>query len=123
MGIFGIMDTLIISLFFSGINTGVVLPGIIGIILISYSVYKIKTNKPLIKNKRIRIICIITLALFFLSFITIEFIIIENSSFYGLDNETDYMIILGAGLRRDRMSPVLIYRLKKGLKILKNIRI
>ncbi len=119
IGILGIIDTLIISLFYSGLNTGVILPGIIGIILISYSVYKIKTNKPLIKNKTIRIICIFTIIFFFLSFIIIE-IIFVNSLFNTLDEDIEYMIILGAGLSRNGMSPALINRLNKGLEILTN---
>ena len=118
--IMGLSDSIIVGLFFSGINTGVLLPGIIGIIIISFSVIKIIRKKPLINNRLIKAIIFSFLIIFILSFIILELIIIINSSSVPLKNDVRHMIILGAGLRRDRISPALYNRLNKALEILKN---
>jgi uncharacterized SAM-binding protein YcdF (DUF218 family) len=118
IGISGIIDTLVISIFYSGFNTGVVLPGFIGLVILLYSIYKLKTKKPLIGNLKLRLFFILMISIISLSFIIVESIIISNSFHSKTDENAGYMIILGAGLRNDGMTPALIYRLNKGLEVI-----
>ncbi|WP_432663008.1 YdcF family protein [Wukongibacter baidiensis] len=70
--------------------------------------------------KRFRLILIISFILFWISFILVEVLLsIELHSNIHMDEEIDYVIILGAGLDGDKVSKRLEGRLKEGLKYLK----
>lgn len=116
LGIIGILDTVILSIFISGLNIGVLLPGIVGFILVfiflnkEYRWFDLEIRSILIKKvfKFILIICIVT-------FVIIESIIVFNIK--SEDNaEVDYLMILGAGLKGKEVSLSLQKRLEKGIE-------
>lgn len=70
--------------------------------------------------KRLRFILIVSFILFYMSFILVEILLVtELHSNININEEIDYVIILGAGLNGDKVSRRLEYRLQEGLKYLK----
>ncbi|HWQ43127.1 MAG TPA: YdcF family protein [Desulfosporosinus sp.] len=123
LGIFGILDTLLLLLNNGGVNLGTVLPGVVGGLLILWSFVRVffrkyrlsgKTRTWVLKVRR----GVISLALIgMISFLVIEGGIIRNSSSDPVI-EVDYLIILGAGLNGEQLSWTLWERMQKGLDYL-----
>ncbi len=114
-GVIGIANTLFVSTLVPKIfNMEVLLPGIIGIVFITYGVIKnINPAFMLIKNSTLRKIAACLIALCVSFFVLIESLIV----FGGVDESdtvVDYVIVLGAGLdRRSKPSGPLQMRLDK----------
>lgn len=118
LGISGIADTLCL-LFYTNINFGTLLPGLIGFLFITYAILKLKVyrNRHLIKNNILRNSVKTAIALIILSFFIIETLIICYSK--SQENvRSDYLIILGAGIRGETVSLTLKERLDKGIEYL-----
>jgi uncharacterized SAM-binding protein YcdF (DUF218 family) len=97
IGILGILDTLILSLY-CNMNIGIVLPGILGFAFIFYFNIKIKYPEyEFIKNRRIRTIIKVIGLVGMIFFIFVEMMLIYHgtSEFYG---EVDYVVVLGAAI-------------------------
>ena len=118
LGILGLIDTISL-LFYVNINVGILLPGVAGVIFIIYAVLKLSTykNKPIIKNYILRRLILLCIAIFTISFILVESLIIYNNTSQQ-NIETDYLIILGAGLKGEAVSLTLKERLDKGISYL-----
>jgi len=118
LGILGILDTVLVSIY-TGINVGTLFPGAVGGITVIY-VYiklKIRKGKPLIRNSAVRKLAAVLLILGVLIFVSVEALLVYGSVSQE-DVETDYLIILGAGLRGDNITLVLQERLLKGIEYL-----
>lgn len=116
-GAVGIIDSMLVCTY-SNFNVGSIFPGAVGILLIAYVVLKIYTKGgPIIKWKSLRYPIILGLATFLLSFVVIETLIIINNHSEQSYN-TEYLIILGAGIRGERVTLTLQERLSKGIEYL-----
>lgn len=86
---------------------------IVGIILIVFGVLRIFEVEPIIlKNRNIKIILIAIFTIIITSFIVFEGIIIREGHRKEMV-ESEYVIVLGAGLRGDTILASLQYRLEK----------
>lgn len=118
LGVVGIVNSVFVSIY-SNINVGSIFPGAVGIALISYVILKLFVTKgrPIIEWDFLRRLIILGIAMFTLSFVLIEALIIINNK-SEQDYSMDFLIILGAGIRGDRVSLTLQERLDKGLDYL-----
>jgi len=119
LGVAGILDTLVL-LFYAGPDFGILFPGLIGILLVFVSVAKLyfKTDAPLIKNAFLRRALFIVIALWSLSFIIVEGLIISSGA-SDEKQDVDYLMILGAGLRGEELTLALQARMYQGLEYLR----
>lgn len=118
IGVLGVFDTISLMMYLN-INMGIILPGIAGLILIVYAGLKgwIYKDKPIIKNTTLRNSMLLVASLFIISFVFIESMILLNNK--SQDSiETDYLIILGAGIKGEEVSLSLKERLDKGIQYL-----
>lgn len=118
LGIIGILDTVILSIFINGLNLGVLFPGIVGIIIVFIFFNKEYGWLDLtIRNQWVRGIMKFTIIVCIATFIIIEGIIIFNVK--SEENaKVDYLMILGAGLRGEEISLTLQKRMEKGVEYL-----
>jgi uncharacterized SAM-binding protein YcdF (DUF218 family) len=118
LGVLGLIDTIGL-VFYTNINVGTLLPGFIGLLLVAYSALKLGPYKtePLIKKGIIRNMLIGCIVIFSVSFILIEALILYNSR-SDEAMQTDYLLILGAGINGDTVSLTLKTRLDKGAEYL-----
>ncbi len=118
-GTAGVANTLGL-LFYTATNIGTLFPGAIGSFLIFYAFFRYVVHKgqPVISNVPLRRLIAIIVAIFLVSFVAVEIMIIVNGTSDEMI-ETDYLIILGAGLRGEAVSLTLMERLEKGLEFLK----
>jgi len=119
LGFIGILDTLIISIYVTGLDFGVVFPGAAGLLLLVFCIIKLRTgpNKPIIKNKLLSVGIFFVIALWLISFAIVEVLIIYKSG-SDTEREADYLIILGSGLNGEEPSLTLQERLYKGIEYL-----
>lgn len=119
IGVLGVLDTILVSIY-AGMNVGVLFPGAVGAIIIAYVYTRlcIRKGKPVISQLAARRAVAALLSLSMLIFTAVELLIMSGAV---SDNEvkTDYVIILGGGLKRDKVTPVLQERLLKGVEYLK----
>ncbi|MDF2523868.1 MAG: hypothetical protein K0R31_1509, partial [Clostridiales bacterium] len=116
----GILDTIIVALFIDGVNTGVLVPGIVGLIMVfiflnrEYRWFDLTIRSRWIKG-------ILKLAMISL---IVSFVIIESIILFSVKSEAnaevDYLMILGAGLRGEEISLALQERMEKGVVYLIN---
>lgn len=97
IGVLGILDTYILSLY-SNMNLGLVFPGVIGSVLVLYGTIKVRDPEYIfIKNEKV----VKTIKTFILIGVFI-FIFVEGMIIYhGVSNdyrEVDYVVVLGAGI-------------------------
>jgi uncharacterized SAM-binding protein YcdF (DUF218 family) len=86
-------------------------------IVLLYRVYIKNRSK---KTKAVLISFIMVLAIWIISFIYIESNILGAIVYTADSNDYDYLIILGAGLKEEKISFVLEQRLDKGIEIFKD---
>jgi uncharacterized SAM-binding protein YcdF (DUF218 family) len=118
LGILGILDTVIVSIFIDGINVGVLFPGVIGFIIAFIFINKKYRWFDLsIRSKGVKKVLKLIIIVCISSFIIIESIIVLNiKSDKGA--EVDYLMILGAGIRGKEVSLTLQKRMDKGIEYL-----
>lgn len=121
IGILGILDSLILLAFFSvSANLGVILPGIIGLSAVVFSLARLRNPGFLrIENRGVNKLLLGLVVIWAISFVVVESIIIISEhpdEAKGVDN----MIILGAGLRGKELSLTLASRMSVGLGYLKS---
>lgn len=118
MGILGIADTIGL-LFYTNINFGILLPGLIGVLFIAYAYLKLKVyrNGNIIKNDVLRNLIKTIIIFVIISFVIVEMLIIYCSK-SDENKKADYLIILGAGLKGETVSLTLKGRLDKGIDYL-----
>ncbi|MGE5678887.1 MAG: YdcF family protein [Pseudomonadota bacterium] len=118
LGGLGVLDTLILALF-TGPNTGTVVPGLAGCLIMVYSYVKlyIKKGKPIIRSLFLRRSVCILIAAGLFSFILLEGLIIYGGS-SNEEIKAEYLMILGGGLNKDRITPTVQERLLTGIRYL-----
>jgi len=119
IGILGVLDTILVGIYV-GMDVGVLFPGAAGIVILAY-VYmrlRVRKGKPVISSLSTRRVVLVLAFLSILVFTSVETLIISGAV---SDNEvkTEHVIILGGGLKGDRVTPVLHERLLKGLEYLR----
>lgn len=120
-GALGILDTLVLLLFGVGIDLGIVLPGIIGFIFLMIGYLRIRYNIDLInmRDRMLKSVMILLFTIWFISFVLIEGIIIV-SQLSDEEKSVDYLLILGAGLKGEKLSLTLNSRMNTGLEYLRS---
>ncbi|HWQ30831.1 MAG TPA: YdcF family protein [Negativicutes bacterium] len=118
LGGIGVLDTLILALF-TGPNTGTVVPGLAGCLVIVYIYVKlyIKKGEPVIESIPLRRVVCIFIAAGLLSFILLEGLIIYGGS-SNEEIKADYLMILGGGLKKDQITLTVQERLLTGIRYL-----
>lgn len=120
VGILGIMDFLILMLYGVVINFGILFPLVAGIVLTFVASVRLagKGDMLRIKNTLLRRLFAGVCIAFVASFLLIEGLIIVSAS-TDRNVEVDYMVILGAGLKGDQITPTFQNRLDKGIEYLR----
>ncbi|WP_010243484.1 YdcF family protein [Acetivibrio cellulolyticus] len=120
IGIFGVLDVVILLAIGSVINFGLIFTLLAGTVLTIYSLLKLKGKFSIskIQNIFLRRSIKIGISAFIISFILIEGLIFAT---VRADNYTDvdYVIILGGGVKGGELSKTLQFRLDKGIEFLK----
>lgn len=118
LGTLGVLDT-ILTCIYTGMNVGTLLPGAAGSIAIIYVYIRlwVRKGQPVIRNSSVRKLAAGLVILGILIFISVEALIVYGAASDAVV-ETDYLIILGAGLRGDNITLVLQERLLKGIEYL-----
>lgn len=119
LGTIGILDTLALFIIGSSINAWNLLPAGIGIIFILLAFRRQRFKMFLAKNQKLRAGLIIVSALWVVSFIAIEYTIVANAQ-SDFNLKTDFLIILGSGIRGEQVSPTLKERIDEGIRYLKD---
>ena len=118
LGIIGILDTVILSIFINGLNIGVLFPGIIGFIVAFIFINKkYRWFDLTIGSKWVKGILKFIMIVFIGTFIIVQSIIVFNIK-SDKNAEVDYLIILGAGLKGKELSLTLQKRMEKGVAYL-----
>ncbi|HHV28036.1 MAG TPA: DUF218 domain-containing protein [Clostridium sp.] len=119
IGILGILDFLMLMAIGTVINFGILLPLVAGIILTFVASVRLAGKGEIlrIKNTILRRLFAGACIAFVASFLLIQGLII-TSSVSDKNVEVDYMVILGAGLKGDKITPTFQNRLDKGIEYL-----
>jgi uncharacterized SAM-binding protein YcdF (DUF218 family) len=116
----GILDTIIVALFIDGVNTGVLVPGIVGLIMVFIFLNReYRWFDLTIRSRWIKGILKLAMISMIVSFVIIESIILFSVKSEA-NAEVDYLMILGAGLRGEEISLALQERMEKGVVYLIN---
>lgn len=125
IGGLGLLDFLLLMSYGTVINTGILLPPVIGVLCIIYAFLRVS---GLIHHIKIPPFISIFLK-GIISLVILTFIIIEAFIAYSIypdkNTDADYLIILGAGLKGDQMTLTFKNRVDKGLAYLtvnKNVK-
>ena len=118
IGLLGMGDTVVL-LTRTNLNAGTLLPGAVGLALAVYAVLKLTAfrGRPILAHRPLRRTLAAGLALLVLSFVLVESFILINTRSQE-DVRTDYVIILGAAVKGETVSPLLKKRLDKGIEYL-----
>ncbi|MDF2506066.1 YdcF family protein [Clostridium sp.] len=120
LGIIGVLDTLVLTIFTNGLNLGILFPGIVGIVIaFSFFNKEYRWFDLTIRSKLVKGIFKIAIVVCIATFIIIESIIIFNVK-SEKNAEVDYVMILGAGLRGKEISLTLKERMEKGVEYLRS---
>lgn len=119
LGVLGILDFLVLMIFNTVINFGILFPLVAGIALCTVGIIRLAGKGDLIriKNKVIRRLFIGVFAIFIASFVLIEGLIIISAN-TDKNVGVDYLVILGAGLKGEEITLTFKNRLDKGIKYL-----
>lgn len=119
VGLLGILNFIFLIFIGTVINFGILFPPLLGSVFVVYSLLSLRENKiTFIKNKTIGIIIRVLTILIIISFLTIEGFIISSIKSDKVDS-ADFMVILGAGLKGDKITLTLKNRLDKAAQYLK----
>lgn len=114
IGVVGILDTLALILYGSGINVGIIFPMLIGMALIMYSYLKIKGIKLFKDNSKLLLLVKTCVAIFTVTFVLMQLYLLSGTK-SEIDKKADYLLILGSGLVNERITLTLKERLDQGL--------
>lgn len=118
-GFLGLLDTVILLGFFDvSFNLGVILPGLAGLVLIIVSLCKLQKEDCFrIRNRKLRYYLLALLLAWLISFIGIEIMLLTGQK-SDANKKVDYLIVLGAGLKGEKMSSTLKSRIDCALNYL-----
>ena len=113
LGILGIADTLLILAISGGMNLGTVLPGAAGLALTAGALWNPQSSPDFsfLGQWNLKTFLFIGFCCLALSFAVVQSLILYHA-FHRHSPETDWCIVLGAGLRGERPSKTLRNRLK-----------
>ncbi len=102
IGVFGILDSIFVYRISVGFTAGTVMPGLIGLVFIIFSILKLTLPGPIIPNNVLRIIITSGICIFIAFFVFIEsFILVNAYSKADEQSEAEYVIVLGCGVFPD----------------------
>jgi uncharacterized SAM-binding protein YcdF (DUF218 family) len=117
IGIIGVFDFVFLLTLNIAFNVGTILPIVIGVFLIILSYLKLKGVR-LIKNVYFSRGISICLILFIISFVVVE-AFIWSSTKDERNTKVDFVVLLGAGLKGDRITATFMNRMENCVKYLK----
>ena len=119
-GLLGMLDTIALLMFYDvSINLGIVLPGISGLGIIIISFCKLQNENCFqIRSRKFRKYLMVVLLIWLISFIAIEIMLLTGQK-SDEGKKVDYLIVLGAGLKGEKMSSTLKSRVEHGLDYLR----
>ena len=119
-GLVGIADTVIVLCIGSGLNTGTLLPGVLGVLLCLWAFAVTREWAIAVGGnwRRSRHMTYIGMALFFVSFMIVQ-VFIWTATIERAGQEADWLIVLGAGLHGGVPSEMLRLRMDTALDYLK----
>ncbi len=114
IGVLGILNTVLLLLH-TNVNLGTLLPAAAGIVLVVVALLKLTRfqDRPLLKNRILRNVALVCLALLIVSFVGVESLILTQTRSQQ-EVEADYLVILGAAVKGETVSLTLKQRLDKG---------
>jgi len=120
LGSIGLVDTIGVIIIDGGINLGVILPSIIGLFLIYYSLIRanIASYPDLLDDKLLKKAMLIICIVFLISFVLVETLIFTAADDH-LSQSCDYLIILGGGVKGTEPTLALEERLKRSIQYIK----
>lgn len=120
IGSFLVITTALLSCFIFGITYGTAFIGVTGFIIILFGIFDKLTESHSfrVKTKGLRKFLLVALIIIATSFILIESFVILNVNSYQ-NEKTDYVLVLGAGLRGKEPSLTLSKRLITSVEYLK----
>ncbi len=119
VGFAGIADTVIVLGIGGGVNTGTILPGLLGVFLCAWAL-ALRKGWPIAVGqqwRRSRHMTYVGIGLFAVSFTVVQ-IFIWTATVREAGAEADWLIVLGAGLRGDALSKTLHLRMDTALDYL-----
>lgn len=120
LGVIFLTDCIVLQFYLKALNTGIIVPGIIGIVMILYSYNRLRYNKNIFSklNKNLKRVLNILTVIFIISFVIVESLII-GANIKSDIKRPDYMIVLGAGLKGEKLSLTLLKRMEKTVEFMK----
>ncbi len=119
LGVILIWDSVFTWNYVRSINLGIVLPGLLGLLLISIVLKMVLVEGPVIKSRRLRSLIRWALIICMVFFVLIEGLIIADPYLHRaeLAGRVDYLLVLGCGIWPDgRPTLALINRLDKAVE-------
>ena len=101
IGCVGILATVAALFVTSGVNIGTVLPGMAGVVLLAYGIFRVKHEGPLFRNKAIRIVVTAVIFLGLAVFCFVEALIISAACAGEPEEEAGVVVVLGCGIFPD----------------------
>ncbi len=122
IGVLGIIDTVVLIPFVPGIDSGIVMPAIIGVLLVGYASLKLLKPGYILKNKIIRFTVTGCICLGILLFVIVEGLIVYHANKPAeTDEDIDFIMVLGCGIYPDgRLTLTLKNRLDAAMEYGKN---
>ncbi|TYQ18036.1 UNVERIFIED_CONTAM: uncharacterized SAM-binding protein YcdF (DUF218 family) [Acetivibrio alkalicellulosi] len=119
IGILGVLNFAFLMMINAVINLGIILPLFVGSIFLVWGIIRIsgKSHIFTIKNTILRRAITFIITLFVVSFVLIQGLILFSAKTDKF-SQLDYVVILGAGLKGELITPTLQYRLDKGIEYL-----
>jgi uncharacterized SAM-binding protein YcdF (DUF218 family) len=123
VGLAGVADTIAVLASGGGLNTGILLPGVLGAVLCLWAV-ALKRQWPVAVGahwRRARQVTYLGVGLFAFSFAVVQFFI-WTTALRPPKQEADWLIVLGAGLDKGKLSMTLQLRMDAALDYLRERR-
>lgn len=116
-GILSVLDFIFLLALHTVINVGTAFPAILGIFLIVLSYLKLYKKFRIVKNLYLSRAIVICLILFIVSFVTVESLI-WSSTDDEKSTKVDHVILLGAGLKGDKITATFMNRMENCVEYL-----
>lgn len=121
IGVLGILDMLASAVLGSGLNLGTYIPGVLGIVLLCYGLWR-RSARYAARGKLPRLLEQVGIWMF--TFFVLSFLLLSGIIFHASrrtpPNHTDAILVLGAGVKGNKPSAVLTERLKTAIAYVRN---
>lgn len=127
LGVLGAADTAILAANSSGVNLGTIMPGAVGVALALWALVQPRAGLDFsfLREWGLRTFLFVLVCCGVLSFLVVQCLILRQA-FAGPGPETDWCILLGAGVRGEQPTPILRNRIASAAAYLKrhpNVRV